>query len=69
MTPFKKYWSDLTPPEKERLAEDLDTSVGYLKLIANGHREPGLELAKRMEKRTGIPRLTLKPNVLEWMRA
>ncbi len=68
MTPFKKYWSKLEAVEKKYLSDELDTSADYLEQIANGHREPGLDLAKRMEKITGIPRLKLKPSIFDWLR-
>jgi len=48
---------------QDKLAEKLDISRGYLNAILKGKKEPGLRLAKKISKETGIPVLKLKPNL------
>lgn len=50
MTEFKSYWQGLSPEEKERLAKDAQTSVATLSQIANGHRNAGLNMCRRLER-------------------
>lgn len=69
MTPFKRYWAALDTEEKAKLADDLDTSVGYLKLIANGHRSPGHQFARRIKDRTGLSLKQLRPDIFGELRA
>ena len=69
MTPFKRYWDDLSDVEQQRLADKLDTSVPYLYQISTGFRKPGHKFAKRLEKETGIPREKLRPDIFGELRA
>jgi hypothetical protein len=47
----------MTDPERETLARAVDSSVGYLRLIAGKHRRPSTDLAKKLVAADG--RLTL----------
>lgn len=47
----------LEPDGREQLAKSAKTSVGYLYLIAGGHRNPSPKLAKKLVE--ADPRLTL----------
>jgi hypothetical protein len=38
----------IEPTERERLAKRAKTSVGYLNLIAGGHRKPSPKLARKL---------------------
>ena len=48
---------------QENLAKRLGIDRTYLNGILRGKREPGLELAKKISKETGIPILKLKPRL------
>lgn len=45
---FQTYWRSLDADEKRKYAKRAKTSVGYLYLVAGGHRKAGPELAGRM---------------------
>lgn len=47
---FHSYYYSLTPEAREELAGRLETSVGYLNLVASGHRRMGETLALNIEK-------------------
>lgn len=47
----------IEPREREALAKRAKTSVGYLYLLAGGHRKPSPKLARKLV--TVEPRLTL----------
>lgn len=69
MTPFKKYWTALSPQEKNQLASDLGTSFAYLSQIANGDRDPGHKLAKKMREKTGLSLKQIRPDIYGELRA
>jgi len=48
---------------QDKLSDRLGISRGYLNAILRGKKEPGLKLAKKISKETGIPVLKLKPNL------
>lgn len=62
---FQSFWQSLPPDEKQRLAENANTSVGYLHLVAGKHRRPGPELAKRLVAASGgtLTLPTLRPDL------
>ena len=45
---FKEYFSGLDPEKKTSLATNADTSVAYLSQVANGHRNAGAGLIRRL---------------------
>jgi len=47
------------------LARTLGIAPAFLNQILSGVRKPGIELTKRIEAVTGIPRSTLRPDVYE----
>jgi len=49
---FKEYFNSLSADEKSMLAIKLDTSKQYLYQLANGHRNPGNKILKKIEKAT-----------------
>lgn len=59
------YMRIARPRERERLARDCGTTVGYLYQIAGGHRRAGVRLALRLEQATGgaVCRCRLRPDL------
>ena len=48
-----RTWLSKTPPEqRQRVAEDAETSVAYLWQLSGGHRKASLEMAKRLQDAT-----------------
>jgi hypothetical protein len=45
---FYQYWSNLSPEQKQHLADTSATRLTYLSAIANGHRRPGIDLIQRL---------------------
>jgi NAD(P)H-dependent flavin oxidoreductase YrpB (nitropropane dioxygenase family) len=60
---------ELDAPARARLARKVSRagSVGYLYLIAGGHRRPSAELAKKIEQATAgkVTRAELRPDIFE----
>lgn len=54
MNTFKAYWVALSAPEKNDLANRLETSVNYLTQVAHGHRKTGKHLMRLMCFETGL---------------
>jgi len=50
---FKRDWQGLKAEEKRAFARAADTTVGYLSLIAGGHRKAGPKLAERLVAASG----------------
>ncbi len=51
-------------PERQALAAKVDSSVGYLRLIAGGHRRPSTDLAKKLvEADRRLSLAELRPDV------
>lgn len=38
----------MNEPQRQELARKVDSSLGYLRLIAGGHRRPSTDLAKKL---------------------
>jgi hypothetical protein len=49
-TQFKKFWRSLSAEDKEEFARRVDRSVGYLFLVAGGHRNASPELARSFQR-------------------
>ncbi|MDH4228956.1 MAG: helix-turn-helix domain-containing protein [Nitrospirota bacterium] len=54
-----------TPRERDRLARECGTTVGYLYQVAGGHRRVGVSLALRLERATSgaVCRCNLRPDL------
>ena len=55
---MKSYLQQATPQQREQLATEVDSSVGYFYMIAGGHRRPGTALCKALVAHE--PRLSLR---------
>ncbi|MGE5650925.1 MAG: hypothetical protein ACM34A_12080 [Bacillota bacterium] len=54
---MKAYMQQSTPEEREKLAKEVGSTVGYFYQIAGGHKRPGPSLCKSLV--AAEPRLTL----------
>lgn len=52
-------------PNQSAFARQLGIADATLSNILNGKRQPGIELTKKIELLTGIPRHELRPDVYE----
>lgn len=61
-----KDWLDRsTPIQREKLARGADTSVQYLRHIAAGRKQPGSDVAARIENSSA--RLKIQPfQIMRW---
>lgn len=50
---FQTYWRSLDADQKRKYARRAKTSVGYLQLVAGGHRMAGPDLGKRLVQASG----------------
>jgi DNA-binding transcriptional regulator YdaS (Cro superfamily) len=53
MKTFFDYYKSLSPDEKDKLAQRLKTSLGYLSQLAHGHRNPGGKILLSISSATG----------------
>lgn len=65
---LKSFWKSLSEDTRERLAQEADTSTGYLYLIVLGHKTPSAEKAKAISEaasRIGLelPKYALRPDL------
>jgi transcriptional regulator with XRE-family HTH domain len=62
MEPLEQYRTEngLT---KTQLADLLGVSPSMISLVLSGARKPGFALAQHIERVTGIPKQTLRPDV------
>ncbi|WP_222846712.1 transcriptional regulator [Chitinolyticbacter meiyuanensis] len=67
-TAFKSYFFGLDKMGRELFATQVGSSVGYLTLVANGHRMPGSILCVDIERASGgaVRRRDLRPD--DWLR-
>jgi DNA-binding transcriptional regulator YdaS (Cro superfamily) len=58
------YLKTLTEPERQTVAKACRTSVGYLRLVAGGHRDCREKLATMLERATNgiVTRKDLRPD-------
>lgn len=49
---MQRWLASATPEERKRVAEASGISVGYLWLIAGGHRRPSEEVATNLDRAT-----------------
>ncbi|NOI20846.1 helix-turn-helix domain-containing protein [Vibrio coralliilyticus] len=62
---YKLYWRQLSDIQKELLAERLQTSTEYLRLVVTGHKKPGAAFAKKLHDVTkgAIDKHQLRPDI------
>ncbi len=60
---FKPYWRALEAEQRRDFAKRCETSVGYLELVATGHRKMSGDLALLVERESGgdVPVETTRP--------
>ncbi len=49
---MKAYWNSLTKAQQVRLAKNVGSTRDYLRLVFNGHKNAGFNLAIRLEQET-----------------
>ena len=64
---IKKYYKQLKADQKKQLADDIGTSLNYLRHIFNGRRKASPKMAKRIEEATRheVTREDLRPDFYE----
>ncbi|MDA0118512.1 hypothetical protein [Vibrio sp. T11.5] len=62
---YKSYWRKLPDVKKKLLAERLQTSTEYLRLVVTGHKKPGAAFAKKLHDVTegAIDKHQLRPDI------
>lgn len=62
---MKAYWNSLTKEQQSHLAQRVDSTRGYLRLVFNGHKCAGFNLAIRLEQETAgaVTRSELRPDI------
>ena len=61
------YYQQLKAEQKQRLADEISTSLAYLRHLAHGRRLPGPKMARRIEQATEeqVSRQDLRPDFYE----
>ncbi len=62
---LKDFWGRLDCHEKEQLAEDVESSVGYLRQVFLYGRRVSPLLAKELEKHTALSKRQFRPDVFD----
>jgi len=64
---MKAYWNSLTKEQQTHLAESVGSTRDYLRLVFNGHKNAGFNLAIRLEQETAgvITRSELRPDIYQ----
>lgn len=62
---MKEFWDSLTKEQQSKLAENVGSTPGYLRLVFNGYKKAGFDLAKKLEKHTSgaITKYDLRPDI------
>ncbi|HBX0709728.1 TPA: transcriptional regulator [Klebsiella pneumoniae] len=62
---MKEFWDSLTKEQQSKLATNVGSTTGYLRLVFNGYKKAGFDLAKKLEKSTSgaITRSQLRPDI------
>lgn len=47
---MKEFWDSLTKEQQSNLAANVGSTPGYLRLVFNGYKKAGFDLAKKLEK-------------------
>lgn len=66
-SPFHSYWLSLSRQQRQIIARTCDVSVGYLRLVAGGHRKASWILAQRIERASGgaVTAKQLRPDIFQ----
>ena len=61
------YYQKLKAEQKQQLANEIGTSLAYLRHLAHGRRMPGPKMVHRIEQATGeqVSRQELRPDFYE----
>ncbi|EBP2042059.1 helix-turn-helix domain-containing protein [Salmonella enterica] len=62
---MKEYWDSLTKEQQCKLAGNVGSTTGYLRLVFNGYKKAGFSLAKKLEEETAgeITKSDLRPDI------
>lgn len=64
---MKDYWDSLSKEQQHKLAKNVGSTSGYLRLVFNGYKKAGFSLAKRLEETTSgeIQKSDLRPDIYQ----
>lgn len=62
---MKEFWDSLTKEQQSTLAASVGSTPGYLRLVFNGYKKAGFNLAKNLENITSgqITKYDLRPDI------
>lgn len=62
---MKEFWDSLTKEQQSILAASVGSTTGYLRLVFNGYKKAGFNLAKKLENITSgqITKFDLRPDI------
>ncbi|MGL4223853.1 MAG: hypothetical protein ACRCSE_01720 [Vibrio sp.] len=62
---YVNYWRQLDASQRETLANQLETSTEYLRMIMFGHKRPGAQLARKLHDLTQgeVNKHQLRPDI------
>ncbi|HFT7039778.1 TPA: transcriptional regulator [Klebsiella pneumoniae] len=62
---MKDFWDSLTKEQQSTLAARVGSTPGYLRLVFNGYKKAGFNLAKKLENITSgqITKHDLRPDI------
>ncbi|WP_323087536.1 YdaS family helix-turn-helix protein [Klebsiella variicola] len=62
---MKEFWDSLTKEQQSILAASVGSTPGYLRLVFNGYKKAGFNLAKKLENITSgqITKYDLRPDI------
>ncbi|ANF12029.1 TPA: helix-turn-helix domain-containing protein [Klebsiella pneumoniae] len=62
---MKEFWDSLTKEQQSTLAASVGSTPGYLRLVFNGYKKAGFNLAKKLENITSgqITKYDLRPDI------
>ena len=62
---MKEFWDSLTKEQQSTLAASVGSTTGYLRLVFNGYKKAGFNLAKKLENITSgqITQFDLRPDI------
>ncbi|WP_108569160.1 transcriptional regulator [Klebsiella pneumoniae] len=62
---MKEFWDSLTKEQQSSLAASVGSTPGYLRLVFNGYKKAGFNLAKKLENITSgqITKYDLRPDI------
>ncbi|MGR9097190.1 transcriptional regulator [Klebsiella quasipneumoniae] len=62
---MKEFWDSLNKEQQSTLAASVGSTPGYLRLVFNGYKKAGFNLAKKLENITSgqITKYDLRPDI------